>query len=55
MSLALPPEDRRILLASIMELQECANQQYQNYGASELFFQMCELLDERLGRLNEDS
>ena len=53
-SLVLPPEDKRILHAAIMELQECINDQYHQYGATDWFFSLCELLDERLNKLNEN-
>lgn len=54
MSSVLSLEDKRILLASVNELQECINQTYSRFGACELFFEMCAILDERLGRLNAD-
>jgi hypothetical protein len=52
--MALPPEDRRILLASVIELQECINETYGRHGANSLFMDLVGLIDERVTKLNDE-
>lgn len=52
--MALPPEDRRILLASVIELQECINQVYSRHGANSLFMELVGLIEERVVKLNDE-
>jgi len=51
--MALPQEDRRILLASVIELQECINDVYSKFGTNELFVDLVWLIEERITRLND--
>jgi hypothetical protein len=52
--MALPPEDKRILLASVIELQECINETYGQFGANGLFMDLVDLIDERVTKLNDE-
>lgn len=52
--MALPPEDKRILLASVLELQECINEVYVRDGANGLFMDLVSLIDERIVKLDEN-
>jgi hypothetical protein len=52
--MALPPEDKRILLASVIELQECINETYGQFGANSLFMDLVDLIDERVTKLNDE-
>ena len=53
-TMALPPEDKRILLASVLELQECINEIYVRDGANGLFMELVSLIDERIMKLDEN-
>lgn len=53
-TMALPPEDKRILLASVLELQECINEVYVRDGANALFMDLVSLIDERIVKLDEN-
>lgn len=48
----LRQEDKAILFASIIELLECANQEYARNGSSAVFLALSEILNERTERLN---
>jgi hypothetical protein len=52
--MALPQEDKRILLASVIELQECINETYSRFGANGLFMDLVGLIDERIVKLNDE-
>ncbi len=52
--MALPPEDKRILLASVIELQECINDVYSKFGTNELFISLVNLIEERVVKLNDE-
>ena len=51
--MALQQEDRRILLASVIELQECINETYGQFGANDLFMKLVDLIEERVEKLND--
>jgi hypothetical protein len=52
--MALLPEDRQILLASVIELQECINDVYSKFGTNGLFVDLVSLIEERVKRLNDE-
>jgi hypothetical protein len=52
--MALPPEDRRILLASVIELQECINDVYLKFGTNGLFVDLVGLIEQRVRKLNDE-
>ena len=54
-TMALPQEDKRILLASVVELQECINDTYVQFGANDLFMELVSLIEERLVKLNDEN
>ena len=54
-TMALLPEDKRILLASVLELQECINEVYVRNGANGLFMELVSLIDERIVKLNDEN